>query len=203
MKNPCSLRSPGSRLLALSFKLLFSVTCLLSAGSLAPAAPVNFDIPPQPAPKALDLFIKQSGAQVVYLQADVKEVKTNAVKGAYEPAAALELVLKDTGLSFTERKPGQFNVGRTPSTTASVRGSLLGAGGVGVADVLVTVRETGQSTGTDRFGEYVFPKVAAGTYVLVATAPGYQPLHIIDVAVKAGQDLTLEQPGDAQGRWTK
>jgi outer membrane receptor protein involved in Fe transport len=170
---------------------LFSVFGLLFSVAAVSAAPVNFDIPAQPAPAALDLFIKQSGAQVVYLLADVKDVKANAVKGAYEPAAALDLVLKDTGLSFTERKPGQFSVGRIAPKTASIKGSLLGEGGKPLTGVLVAIRGTGLSASTDSDGEYLFPEVDAGTYILVATAPGYQPLHIVDVTVKAGRDLTL------------
>lgn len=185
MKN----RPLSHQLSAVRFKLLFSVICLLSSGAAALAA--SFDIPAQPAPAALDLFIKQSGAQVVYLQADVKDVRTNAVKGDYPPAAALEILLKDTGLSHSERKAGQFSVGRIPPKTGSIRGALAGEGGKGLAGVLVTVRETTQSAETDRYGEYVFPKMAAGTYVLVASAPGYQPLHITDVAVKAGRELTI------------
>jgi len=164
----------------------------VALATVAFAAPADFDIPAKPAPAALDLFIKQSGAQVVYLLADVKDVQANPVKGAYEPAAALGLLLKDTGLSFTERKPGQFSVGRTAAiTTGSVKGSLVGEGGRGLPDVLVSIRETAQSAPTDRYGVYVFPKVAAGTYVLVATAPGYQPMHITDVVVRAGRDLIL------------
>ncbi len=72
-----------------------------------------------------------------------------------------------------------------------MRGTLFGAGGAGLPDVLVAIRETGQSTSTDKHGVYVFPKVAEGTYVLVATAAGYQPLHITDVMVGAGRDLAL------------
>jgi iron complex outermembrane receptor protein len=191
-------RSRRSQLSAVSLKffgfprlLAVLVTCHLSLVTSALAAPVPFDIPAQPAPAALDLFIKQSGAQVVYLQADVKDVQTNAVKGDYAPAAALEMLLKDTGLSSTEKKTGQFTVGRIPPKTSSVKGALVGEGGRGFANVLVTVRETGQGAETDRNGEYVFPKMAAGTYVLVATAPGYQPLHITDVQVRAGRDLVL------------
>jgi len=165
--------------------------CLVASAAMQ-AAPVNFDIAAQPAPAALDLFIKQSGAQVVYLLADVRDIRTNEVKGAYELAAAMEILLKGTGLSYTERKAGQFSVGRITTTqTGSIKGSLVGEGGGAVADVLVTVSETAQSASTNRYGEYVFPKMAAGTYVLVANAPGYQPLHIVDVMVKAGRDVTL------------
>ena len=163
----------------------------LALATVGFAAPADIDIPAQPAPAALDLFIKQSGSQVVYLLADVTDVRANAVKGAYEPAAALELLLKDTGLGFSERKPGQFSVGRIAPKTGSVKGSLTDEGGRGVTGVLVTIRGTAESTETNRNGEYIFPKVAAGTYVLVATSPDYQPLHIVDVTVTGGRSVTL------------
>jgi iron complex outermembrane receptor protein len=169
---------------------LFSALGLLSS---AIAAPVNFDIPTQPAPAALDLFIKQSGAQVVYLLADVKDARTNAVKGTYEPAIALDLALKDTGLSFTERKPGQFSVGRVAPKVGSVRGSLMLPGGGPAAGVLVVVHETGQSVETDKDGQFLFNAVAPGSHVLVASAEGYQPLHITDVVVRAGNELALSR----------
>jgi outer membrane receptor protein involved in Fe transport len=174
-------------------RFLFSVISLLFSGLAAHAA--AFDIPAQAAPAALDLFIKQSGAQVVYLQADVKDARTKALKGDYMPAAALEILLKDTGLSFSERKAGQFSVGRVPAKkTGSIKGSLVGEEGTGLAGVLITVRETGQSAETDRFGAYFFPEMAAGNYMLVATASsGYRPLHITDVALKAGGELTLDR----------
>jgi len=62
--------------------------------------------------------------------------------------------------------------------TGSVRGSLTGAGGGGLPSVLISIRETAQSAETDRYGVYAFPNVAAGTYVLVASASGYQTMHI-------------------------
>lgn len=173
--------------------LVRALLILTASAATALAAPVKFDIAAQPAPAALDVFIKQSGAQVVYLLEDVKDAKTNAVSGSYEVSAALALLLKDTGLSFSEKKPGQFSVGRTVVRTGSVKGVLLGETGKTFPEVFVTIRETGQSATTNRVGEYFFPEVVAGTYMFVATAPGYQPLHITEVVVRAGRDLTLSK----------
>jgi outer membrane receptor protein involved in Fe transport len=161
--------------------------------SLALAAPVKFDIPAQLAPGALKAFIAQSGSQVMFDRTELASVRTNAVQGEYEPASALAALLDGTGFAATARNDGIFVVKKSeaPVTTGSVKGSLTGEGGKGLPNVLVAIKETAQSTETDRYGVFAFPKVAAGTYVLVASAPGYQTMHITDVQVKAGRELTL------------
>lgn len=182
-------RSPSApcvRLLALVLSFLFTLPSAF-------AAKATFDIPPQPAAAALKLFMKQSGAQVVFSNDKLQGVLANEVRGEMEPSDALAKLLAGTGFEATQSGVGNFVVDRVkPATTAgSLRGSLTGEGGKGVADVLVSIRETAQSTSTDRYGVYFFPNVATGTYVLVASAPGYQTMHITDVVVKAGRELTL------------
>jgi outer membrane receptor protein involved in Fe transport len=175
-----------------------SVLCPLAAfcaflclAGFAIAKPVKFDIPAQPAGDALIVFSKQSGMDVLYAYKDLQEARSTVVAGEYEPDRALALLLKGTGFTATQDS-GKFVIARAKAdATASVKGSLTGEGGKGLSGALVAIRETAQSTSTDRHGQYVFPKVAAGTYVLVATAPGYQPLHITDVVVKVGNDLVL------------
>lgn len=154
---------------------------------------MKFEIPAQPAAAALMVFSKQARVEVVFSPDDLKAVRANEVMGEYEPEAALGRLLKDTGFTAQRNGGGKFVVKAAPpvAATGSIKGSLVGEGGRGMENVLVTVRETAQSAETNRFGEYVFPKMAAGTYVLVATASGYQPLHIVDVTVKAGRELTL------------
>jgi iron complex outermembrane receptor protein len=172
-----------------SAALALCVVGALVTSPAAQAAPVSFDIAPQPAPAALDLFIKQSGAQVVYLSADVKDARTNAITGTFEPRAALGAMLKDTGLAFTEPKPGQFTVGRA---SGSVSGSLISARGAGsLAGVNVTVMETGARAPVSERGNFRFPELPPGTYTLVASGEGFSRLRITDVVVKAGTDTTL------------
>ncbi len=153
------------------------------------AAPVAFDIPAQPAAEALDLFIKQSGANVVYLQADVQGVSTNAVKGTHEPAAALDLLLKNTVLVFTESKPNEFAVGRTKP--GSVEGSVQSESGRPVAGAHVSLTGTKQMTVTDKRGRFAFEDMPAGAYALAITGEGIQNTKVTDVNVKVGHRLTL------------
>lgn len=180
-----SLRSSG-------FKLLFSVLGFLFSCAFALAAPIKFNIPAQPAADALTAFSKQSGMDVLYASRDLKKVQSQAVVGEFEPDAAIALLLKDTGFTAT-RDGSKFLIKAANADAGSIRGSLVGEGGQALAGVLVAIQQTGQSAETDKYGQYVFPKMAAGTYVLVATGAGYQPLHITDVSVRAGRELTLSK----------
>ena len=174
-------------------RLILTGVFMLLGFLTAHATPVKFDIPAQPAPAALDLFGKQGKVSVAYSLDDLKGVTAHAVTGIYEPAAALDLLLQDTG--FTAKPKGRdgfvITKAKAVAATGSVRGSLTGEGGKGLANVLVSIRETSQSAETDRYGQYAFPNVAAGTYVLVASASGYQTMHITDVRVNAGRELVL------------
>ncbi|MDB6113245.1 MAG: hypothetical protein JWQ62_190 [Lacunisphaera sp.] len=162
---------------------------LLFLGALsAAAAPVKFEIPAQLAPPALMAFSRQARVEVVFSADDLKRVRTNEVIGEFEPEAALGRLLQGTGFAAQRNSGGKFVVAQA---AGSIQGSLVGEGGKSIADILVTVRETGQSTTTDKYGVYLFSEMAEGNYLLVATASGYQPLHIMDVTVRAGRDLTL------------
>lgn len=157
------------------------------------AAPVKFDIAAQPADAALRDFSKQAAMEVSYNARELKAVQASTVKGELEPKVAIDQLLAGTGFEARQTSPRNFAVTKivAPVTTGSVKGSLTGEGGKGVANILVSIRETAQSTETDKYGVYAFPNVAAGTYVLVASAPGYQTLHITDVRVNAGRELML------------
>ncbi len=82
------------------------------AAALAQAAPVNFDLPAQPAAGALAAFIRQSGEDVLFVSDGVKDVRTGAVVGAYEPAEALKLLLAGTPLVATPSGAGRWTVVR-------------------------------------------------------------------------------------------
>lgn len=70
------------------------------ASAHAQESPLPFDIPSQPLPHALDAFAKQSGMQMLYKLEAVEGLTSNAVTGAYTPREALDLLLKDSGISF-------------------------------------------------------------------------------------------------------
>ncbi|MFO1448287.1 MAG: TonB-dependent receptor [Opitutaceae bacterium] len=177
------------------FTALLFVTVVLTC---AHAAPVAFDIPPQPAPTALDLFVKQSGAQIVYLAADIKEAHTNAVKGTLEPNAALEALLKDTGIAATESKPGQFTIGRAAPKPGSVSGTLLAPRRrEALAGVRVAVLQSGATAAVGIDGVFRVGGLPPGAYTLVAYGDGFSRLRITDVVVRGGVDTpvgALEMP---------
>jgi len=183
---------PNHSLRSFSSKLF--LCCLgLFAANRSFGGPVNFNIPAQPAPAALQAFAKQAGLEVLFPFDELKKVQSKEVKGEMEPAEALKTLLDGTGYEATRTAAKNFVVRKTDAivTTGSVRGTLVGAGGGGMPDVSVAIRGTAEGALTNKYGEYVFPKMAAGTYVLVATAPGYQPMHITDVVVRVGRELTL------------
>lgn len=172
-------------------RLFAALGAFLCLAGLAAAKPVKFDIPAQRAGDALIAFSKQSGLDVLYAYQDLQAVRSAPVAGEFEPDEALALLLKDTGFAAT-RDSGKFVVARAKvAVTGSVRGALALPGGAPAAGVLVVVRDTAQSGETDRDGQFFFSAVAPGSHVLVARAEGYQPLHITDVVVKAGGELTL------------
>lgn len=166
---------------------------LLPTLGQAQTASIQFDIPAQPAPAALAAFTKQSAAQVVFNTDELRSVQAKAVKGAFEPSAALDALLLGTGFSASRRSSGVFVVKKTANdaTTGSVKGTLSGEGRRPILNALVVVKETAQSTAIDGYGGYYFPALEPGNYTIVVTAPGYQPLHITGVMIRAGRDLTL------------
>jgi outer membrane receptor protein involved in Fe transport len=178
------------------FRLVVAVALAHVCGA-AFAAPVQFEIKAQPAPAALMAFSRQAAVEVVFSADDLKDVQANAVVGQLEPEEAMTQLLRDTGFSARRNGGGKFVVAaaRAPEPTSagagSVRGTLGWGDGRPAAGVTVVVGETAQAVKTDKYGEYYFPALKAGTYLLIATADGYQTLHIADVSVRPGEDLML------------
>ncbi|HLP26054.1 MAG TPA: carboxypeptidase-like regulatory domain-containing protein, partial [Acidobacteriota bacterium] len=79
-----------------------------------------------------------------------------------------------------------------PANSAIVRGLILLPDGEPAVGVLVSIRETGQSTETDADGEFEFSNVSAPSlYTVVAATDGYRPLHQTGVYTKSGETVTL------------
>ncbi|MBX7121938.1 MAG: TonB-dependent receptor [Opitutaceae bacterium] len=165
---------------------------LLLTAFTASATPVKFNIPAQPATDAMLLFSKQSGMDVLYRADDLAKVRTNEVVGEFEPDDAIGRLLQGTGFTARRNSAGKFVVTRiAPAARASVQGTLFNPNGRPASGVTVQVWETGQSILTDRNGDYLLEDVPGGTYTLVATAPGYQPLHITGVHVRSGHNISI------------
>jgi len=168
---------------------LASLLCLASA---LWATPVTFDIPAQAAPTALMAFARQAQTEVIFSADDLASVRASEVMGTYEAEAALGLLLRDTGFIHRRNTSGKFVVTRpSAAATASVRGLLLHDDGRPATGAVVRLREAGIAVVADRKGEYLFEQVVPGTYTIVATAEGCQPLHISNVRVRSGSDVVI------------
>jgi hypothetical protein len=67
----------------------------------APTAPRHFAIPAGEALSTLSLFARQSSLPLVYLVADVRDEKTQAIKGSFDPMKALESMLAGSNLAVS------------------------------------------------------------------------------------------------------
>jgi outer membrane receptor protein involved in Fe transport len=154
---------------------------------------VKFDIPAQAAPEALQLFIKQSGTQVMFVADEVKTVTTKAVAGEHEPAAALALLLDGSGYTCAERKSGWFTVVRAAvEKPGSIEGVVRSAdSGRGVAGARVEIAGTEKSVLTDKRGRFVLEEAPTGDQELHITAEGMQNTKVTDLTVKPGHRHTL------------
>jgi len=161
--------------------------------SSAFASGVKFDIPAQSAPAAIAVFMKQADAQVSYVHADLENVRTNEVKGEMAPEGALAKLVSGTGLQISKTSGTIFALKKVAprKSTGSVIGAIVRPDSGSSDGIRVGIRETGQTTRTDRSGAFSIGDVDPGTYTLVATAEGLQPLHITDVVVQAGRELVL------------
>jgi outer membrane receptor protein involved in Fe transport len=93
----------------------------LSFSSKALADPVAVEVPPQPLASALREFARQTGIQVA-IPAELTDGKTSvAVKGKFEPADALNRLLKGSGLIAYPVNVNTYGI-RSESTTGRTQG---------------------------------------------------------------------------------
>lgn len=101
--------------------IVVAATSLPAAlGAVATEAPRAFDLPAGSATQTLRLFAAQAGVEVVFANDATDATQTHAVRGHFPPAAAIEKMLRDTGL-VAERsaRTGAFTVlRRAPSAPA-------------------------------------------------------------------------------------
>lgn len=111
---------------------LLRLFCLCTASASCFAAQPSrksFDIPPGDALTTLTQFSAQAEARLLYSADEVKNVRTNAVKGRLTPKEALQRLVADTGLVVTENgADGPFAVSR--GSHASPSGKSTGPGPV-------------------------------------------------------------------------
>lgn len=81
------------------------------------------------------------------------------------------------------------------SNTGVINGSVIDASGSAIAGASVKLNQLAGSalliTGSDQSGHYAFQNVAAGDYLLDATAPGLNALHSLTISIRAGETRTI------------
>jgi len=184
--------TPSSHPGSVRFKigvLLLGIASLLPKGALA--APVDFNLPAQPADSALMAFCRQAKVEMLFSFDDLHKVRSEAVVGRLEPGDALRRLLRGTGFEAKENGRGKYVV-TAADRVGSIRGRLVGPDGTGVPMVHVVITDGNLSAVTDDSGAFEFSSVPVGTYQLVAGASGYQPLEADGVSVVAGRALNLD-----------
>ena len=153
----------------------------------ARSAPVDFDVPAQPAADALLAFSRQAQVELLFSFEELREVQSTEVIGRYEPADALSHLLRDTGFIARRNDKGKFAITRVARRTGSIKGRLLASDGAPARGVRVNISQIDQSTATDDRGEFVFAAVPSGVYRLDAGGAGYLPQEIVGIRVLAGR----------------
>ncbi len=168
---------------------VFAALLLATAGV---SAPVDFNLPAQPAAEALLAFSRQSGVEVLYSYDDLRTITTHPVVGRFEPAQALDQLLNNTGFAARRNLRGKFVITRMTPTTGAITGRILTPAGGPATNLPVAVAGTRLRTLTDPSGNFAFPVVTPGDHRIFAGGPGYQLLERGGLVVAAGQTLALE-----------
>lgn len=108
------LRRPVNPARSILYQILWLISLLLSLSLQgAEAGTYRFDIPAGNADQALKSFSEQSGHGMIVSSEVVKSVKTNAVRGEFAAATALDQMLSGTGLiAVPDSASGAFTVRR-------------------------------------------------------------------------------------------
>ncbi|HZZ20629.1 MAG TPA: TonB-dependent receptor [Opitutaceae bacterium] len=185
-----SAHFPRSRVSRAALRLLAAGAVLWGAG-LACAAPVQFNLPAQPADSALMALGRQANVELLFSFDELHNVRSVEVTGLLEPEQALNRLLEGTGFIASRNGTGRFAVTPVPRR-GSLKGRLLTASGAPAGGIHVMIQASRMNTVTDADGWYEFPSVTEGTYQLVAAAAGYQPLEINEAHVVASRSVVLD-----------
>ena len=161
---PSSFRAgPRLRLSRLHVAMLAAGLAVLTpavpamAQATVASASAQFDIPAQPLAAALGQYMRQSGVQVAYAAALADGATSAPVSGQLAPAAALQQLLRGTGIAARRSGNGAVTLEKLPAGanaddlvvtgTLSVAGDQRGGDGAGSdsARLLDTYRTTGST----------------------------------------------------------
>jgi outer membrane receptor protein involved in Fe transport len=170
----------GLRWLALGIAGLF--------GTGLRAEPIDFNLAAQPAAAALLAFSQQAQVELLFSYAALREVRSTAVVGRYEPAAALDRLLEGTGFVARRNGRGKFAVARARAPPPPVPGrspspSPETGRAAGDPHRLEPYVVQGQAAGAQTGGRepsYPPPRTALGNIDLPRTADDALPYAIYD-----------------------
>ncbi len=94
--------------------ILFGILCTAALSGAAACQPCLIDLPAQDLRTALDDYIRKTGVNLVYSVDDVKGKHSNGVHGAADTIAALDILLKGTGLAASRDASGSVIVASAP-----------------------------------------------------------------------------------------
>jgi iron complex outermembrane recepter protein len=170
------------------FLLLVAGVC----GLTATGSPVAFDIPSEPANEALLAFSRQAKIDVLFSFDDLRKTESAGLQGEFEPGDALARLLRGTGFESRQTGDGKFIITPEAHPTGSLKGRLVDPSGTGIHAARVMLPLARQAVTTDASGTFDFPSVPPGTYELIATAAGFDPLRVAAVGIDRNHVLALE-----------
>ncbi|SFK14224.1 outer membrane beta-barrel protein [Caulobacter sp. UNC279MFTsu5.1] len=183
------------------------LACGAAVIALATAAPAMaqdriFDIPAQPAVRAIPELARQGQVQIVASARHLEGLRTPAVKGRMDVRAALRLLIagtplridSDDGQIITLRSSGPGASNGTPSQTGAgvVRGRILNAAtGEYVRNAEIRVEGTTIVAFSEDGGDFRLTGVPSGEVTVVVKYTGLQESRSV-ASVGAGQAATLD-----------
>ncbi len=112
------------------------VACVLSAGPVSAQEARDFNIAAGSLRDALNAFAAQSDQQIFVPGDLVAGLRSEGLRGRHAPAAALDLLLRGSGLTWSQSRPGVFVV-RRPGAQAALEAPTTELGDVVVTGTLL------------------------------------------------------------------
>ena len=190
---------------------MFSRRSILSSTAIVAAVAVSapahaqtraFDIPAQPAVKAIPELARQAQIQIIASARDLAGVRTPAIKGAMDAREALRRliagtplqIVSDDGRTVALRSTGASQTGETGRNAATgvVRGRVLNtATGQYMHNAEVRVAGTNIVTYTDDDGSFRMIDVPTGEVTIAVRYTGLQDAKAV-TSIVAGQPASLD-----------
>lgn len=180
---------------------IFASTAVVLCLAAAPAAHAQsrvFDIPAQPAVKAIPEFARQAQLQIVASARDLTGVQTPAIKGAMDVREALRHLLAGTALQIVSDDGQIITLRSSRGAQSDVSGKGVVAGrvlnsatGEYVRNAQVSVDGTAITALSDDNGGFRLTGVPAGNVTVTVKYTGLEETKSA-AAISAGQVATLD-----------